>query len=320
MDEQSFLWTEKYRPSKFKDIQGQKEIIQRVSSLVASKNIPHLMFAGPAGVGKSTLALATAKELFGDSFRQNFLELNASDERGIDIVRVKVKDFARTKSIGDVPFKIIFLDECDALTRDAQQALRRTMETYAQTARFILSCNYISKIIDPIQSRCVVFKFKPLEKSDIENIVAKIVEKEGLTIKDGVIDALLKVSEGDCRRIENILQSCASTSKEISTEALFSMAAMANPEELTQVLTLALSGDFNRARSLMTDVKLKYGMSGLDVIKQLQHEIWGVKDLTGRQKVSLIEKCGDIEFRLTEGSDETVQLESFLASVALVKQ
>src|SRR3989344_4330775 len=161
---QSDIWTEKYRPLKFEEVVGQQEIIKRVRSLVQSLNIPHLLFAGPAGTGKSTLALITVKSLYGESWRENYLELNASDERGINVVREKVKGFARTKSLGNVSFKVIFLHEADALTPEAQQALRRTMENYAGTCRFILSCNYSSKIIDPIQSRCAIFRFKLLEK------------------------------------------------------------------------------------------------------------------------------------------------------------
>jgi len=137
----SDVWTEKYRPQKFDEVVGQDEIVKRVKSLVNSVNLPHLLFAGPAGVGKSTLALIVVKQLFGPSWRENYLELNASDERGIEVVRQKVKDFARTRALGNVPFKVIFLDEADALTREAQQALRRTMENFTSTCRFILSCN-----------------------------------------------------------------------------------------------------------------------------------------------------------------------------------
>src|SRR3989338_1506237 len=138
MENDSALWTEKYRPSDFSEIKGQKEIVKRVKAFVEKQNLPHLLFAGPAGVGKTSLSLVIAKNMFKDNWRQNFLELNASDERGIDIIRNKVKDFARTRAIGNVPFKVIYLDECDALTREAQQALRRTMENYTQTCRFIL--------------------------------------------------------------------------------------------------------------------------------------------------------------------------------------
>lgn len=196
----SDIWTEKYRPHKFDEVVGQHEILKRVHSLVQSLNIPHLLFAGPAGTGKSTLALIIVRSLFADAWRENYLELNASDERGIDVVRQKVKDFARTKALENVPFKVIFLDEADALTREAQQALRRTMENYTNTFRFIMSCNYSSSIIDPIQSRCVVFRFKLLEKKDIAEVVKRIAVNEKLKISDDVYQTLYEASEGDCRR------------------------------------------------------------------------------------------------------------------------
>ena len=159
------IWIEKWRPKNFEDIIGQEAIVRRVKAMVEQKSIPHLLFTGPAGSGKTSLSLVIAKQLYGNSWRENFLELNASDDRGIDVVRNTIKDFARTKSIGDVPFKIIYLDECDSLTKEAQQALRRTMENYAAVTRFVLSCNYSSKIIDPIQSRCTIFRFRGIEES-----------------------------------------------------------------------------------------------------------------------------------------------------------
>ena len=172
------IWIEKFRPSTFEEIKGQDKIVERIKAMVKDKNIPHLLFSGPAGVGKTSTVLVIVKTLFKDSWKQNFLDLNASDEKGIDIIRNEIKDFARTKAIGDVPFKIIHLDECDSLTREAQQALRRTMENYASSTRFCLSCNYSSKVIDPIQSRCTIFRFKPLEKKDIEKIIENIAKIE----------------------------------------------------------------------------------------------------------------------------------------------
>lgn len=291
--------------------------MEKIAAFVKSGNMPHLLFSGPAGVGKTTLSLVIARELFGEEWQQNTLELNASDERGIDVVRVKVKDFARTRAMGNVPFKLIYLDESDALTKEAQQALRRTMENYTKTCRFILSCNYSSKIIDPIQSRCAVFRFKPLTAVDVNTVIDRIVQEEGLIVSAEAREALFSVSEGDCRRLENILQSCAVLGKSISAEIVFSMASVAKPKEVLEVLSIAAKGDFSLSRKKLLDLMLDYGLSGIDVIKQIQKEIWNMS-LADRKKVQLVDKCGEIEFRMVEGSDEYLQLESFLAFVMLV--
>jgi len=313
----SSIWTEKYRPQTFDDLQGQKEIVEKVRAFVSSGNMPHILFSGPAGVGKTTLALVIAKQLFGENWRQNTLELNASDERGIDVVRVKVKDFARTKAMGNVPFKLIYLDESDALTKEAQQALRRTMENYTQTCRFILSCNYSSKIIDPIQSRCAVFRFKPLSEEEIYQVIEKVAKEEGLTLSIETKKALFEVCDGDCRRLENVMQSCAVLGNTITQELVYSMASVAKPKEVHEVLRVAAQGNFIDARKKLLDLMLNYGLSGLDIIKQIQKEIWNLT-IPDRTKVELIDKCGEVEFRMVEGSDEYIQLESFLAFVVLV--
>ncbi len=313
----SSIWTEKYRPQTFDDVRGQKEIVEKVRAFVSSGNMPHILFSGPAGVGKTTLALVIAKQLFGENWRQNTLELNASDERGIDVVRVKVKDFARTKAIGDVPFKLIYLDESDALTKEAQQALRRTMENYTKTCRFVLSCNYSSKIIDPIQSRCAVFRFKPLSEEEIYQVIEKVAKEEILTLSAETKKALFEVCDGDCRRLENVMQSCAVLNREINPELVFSMASVAKPKEVHEVLKIAVQGNFVDARKKLLNLMLDYGLSGLDIIKQIQKEIWNLT-IPDRTKVELIDKCGEVEFRMVEGSDEYIQLESFLAFVVLV--
>ncbi len=309
----NYIWTEKYRPQNFKDIKGQDKIVERTSAFVEKKNMPHLLFAGPAGVGKTTLALVIAKSLFKDEWKENFLELNASDERGIDVIRNKVKDFARTKSVKNAPFKIIYLDECDSLTREAQQALRRTMENYSGTCRFILGCNYSSKLIDPLQSRCTVFRFKLLEKKDVQELVDVIAKKEKLKVGKKAFDALYDVSNGDARRVENMLQGCASISNNITEELIYDIISEAKPKEIINVLDTAIKGDFIKARDLLLDVMLKHGLSGLDVIKQIQKEIWNL-DIKEENKVNLIDKCGEVEFRMVEGSDEFLQLEAFLSN------
>ena len=274
------------------------------------------MFAGPAGTGKSTLALIVVKELYGDNWRENYLELNASDERGIDVVRQKVKDFARTKPLGNVSFKVIFLDEADALTKEAQQALRRTMENYSSNCRFVMSCNYSSKIIDPIQSRCVILRFKLLERKDVEKRVRLIAEKENLQIDDKAIESLYEDSEGDCRRIINLLQSTAAVANTITADLVDTLSSTAKPGDVKIVLEYALSGDFLKAKEKLLDVMLRDSVSGSDIIKSIQKEIWGLA-VDPEIKVRLTEKTGEIEFRLTEGSDEFIQLEALLASFVL---
>jgi replication factor C small subunit len=312
----SEIWTEKYRPVDFSELVGQEEIVKRVKALTDSLNIPHLLFAGPAGIGKSSLSLIIVKKLFGKNWRENYLELNASDERGIDVVRQKVKDFARTKALGNVPFKIIFLDEADALTREAQQALRRTMENFTLTCRFILSCNYSSKILDPIQSRCVIFRFKLLEKKDIEKIIKRIAQQEKLEIDKEAIEALHEVSEGDCRRIINLLQSTASISPRITKELILTMVSAAKPSDIKVILEYALAGEFLKSREKLLDVMLKESISGQDVVKAIQKEIWNLQ-IEPEIKVKLTEKTGEAEFRIVEGSDEFIQLEALLASFVL---
>jgi replication factor C small subunit len=311
------IWTEKYRPKEFSEVLGQDEIIKRVEAFVKKKNMPHLLFAGPAGVGKTTLSLVIARKLFGEEWHNNFLELNASDERGIDVIRVKVKDFARTRAIGDVPFKIIYLDECDALTKDAQQALRRTMENYTQTCRFILSCNYSSKIIDPIQSRCSVFRFKPLPKDEAGKIIDQIAKHEGLTIDEKAKEALIQLSEGDCRKLENIMQSCAAMKSHITEQVIFSVASAARPKEIHDVLIACAKGDFSGAKNKLLDTMLNHGLSGIDVIKQVQPEIWKLEGVDNRKKLEMVKECGEAEFRMVEGSDEFIQLEAMLAKFVL---
>ncbi len=313
------IWTEKYRPHAFEELVGQDEIVKRVQNLTKSLNIPHLMFAGPAGTGKSSLALIIVKDLFGSSWKENYLELNASDTRGIDVIRQEVKNFARTKSLGKVPFKVIFLDEADALTREAQQALRRTMENYTSTCRFILSCNYSSKIIDPIQSRCAIFRFRLLERKDIFRKIKEIAEKEKLSVDEEAMITIHEAGEGDCRKTINLLQATASISPNITAELINTIVSSAKPADIKVVLEYALSGDFIKSREKLLDVMLKESISGQDVIKAIQKEIWNLP-VEDSLKVRLTEKTGEVEFRLVEGSDEFIQLESLLASFILAGQ
>lgn len=309
------IWTEKYRPEKLSEVAGQEKIIERLRAFVKERGMPHMLFAGPAGIGKTTSAIAMAKELYGNEWQRNFLELNASDERGINVVREKIKEFARIKPF-NAEFKIIFLDECDALTTEAQQALRRTMEKYTSTTRFILSCNYSSKIIPPIQSRCAVFRFSPLKVNNIEKELEKIAKHEKIELTAEGLELLIKVSEGDMRKAINILQSVAITSKKIGEKQVLEVSAFLHPKEAKEILDLALNKEFLKARDKLTDLMLIRGLSGLDVIKSMHREIIGLEKITEKQKAQLIDKLGEYEFRIVQGGTEDIQIEAFLAQVS----
>ena len=199
------VWIEQYRPETLAEVSGHEAVVERLQRYVDRDDLPHLLFSGPAGVGKTTSSIAIARELYGEDWSDNFLELNASDERGIDVVRDRIKNFARA-SFGGHQYRIIFLDEADALTSDAQSALRRTMEQFSHNTRFILSCNYSSRIIDPIQSRCAVFRFGPLDDAAIESQVEAIAADQDITVTEDGMEALVYAAAGDMRKAINALQ------------------------------------------------------------------------------------------------------------------
>ena len=310
-------WTEKYRPGKLDDIIGQDAIVSRLKAFVQEKSFPSMIFSGPAGVGKTTSAVAMAKELYGEALNQAFLELNASDQRGIEIIRGKVKEFAKTLPLSGGMVKIIFLDEADALTSEAQHALRRTMEKYSATTRFILSANYASKIIEPIQSRCVVLRFKPLKEEEMRTYIERIVKGEGIEIDEKGMEALIYVSEGDLRKITNTLHGAAILNKDITDKSVYDIASKARPKEVVAMLRYALSGDFMKARDELNVLFLSYGMSGEDILVQCHREALNL-DVDEKLKLKLISNIGDYNFRIVEGANERIQLEAMIAKLALI--
>ncbi|OPX57672.1 MAG: Replication factor C small subunit [Methanobacterium sp. PtaB.Bin024] len=307
-------WVEKYRPQNLDEVVGQDHIIQRLKQYVNEENMPNLMFTGPAGVGKTTTAIALAKAMLGEYWKQNFLELNASDARGIDTVRKDIKSFCRLKAVGS-PFRIIFLDEVDNMTKDAQHALRREMEMYTKTSSFILSCNYSSKIIDPIQSRCAIFRFAPIKGHQIVGRLEQIAKKEGVKYTPGSLESIVYFAEGDMRRAVNILQSTASMGEEITEENVHDVVSKAKPKDVRRIVNLALDGDFMGARDLLREVMVVQGTSGEDMVTQIYQEVskMAMDDLiSSKEYVDLVEHIGEYDFRIREGANPRIQLEALL--------
>lgn len=315
MESDILPWTEKYRPKSLAEVSDQKEIISSLKAFVKARNMPNMLFAGPPGVGKTTCALALAGELYGRDIAGNFLELNASDERGIDVVRGRIKDFARAVSLGSAPFKLIFLDEGDALTSDAQQALRRTMEANSSVTRFIISANYSSKIIEPIQSRCAVFRFMPLSEPNMKKALERVAAGEGLKIDDKAYEAMFYVSEGDMRRALNMMQGCAMHSQHITEELVHRTSSRATPKEVRLMVDLAVEGKFLQARENLDKLIIGYGLSGEDILYQIYREIPKLQ-VDEKRRMALLETLGEYDFRLVQGANERIQLEAMLAQFA----
>jgi replication factor C small subunit len=309
------IWIEKYRPQTLDEVVGQDHIVERLESYVQRDDLPNLLLSGPAGTGKTTSSQAIAREIYGEDWREHFLELNASDDRGIDVVRGRIKDFART-SFGEYDFRIIFLDEADSLTDDAQSALRRTMEQFSSNTRFILSCNYSSQIIDPIQSRCAIFRFGPLSEAAVADFVRRIASDEGIEITDDAVDALAYVADGDMRRAINALQAAAVVEGRVEEEDVYAITATARPEEIKAMIQEAIDGDFTAARATLDELLTERGIAGGDVIDQVHRSVWGF-DLDDEAAVRVLDRLGEADYRIAEGANERVQLEALLASLSL---
>ena len=307
-------WVEKYRPQDLDDVVGQDHIIQRLKQYINEESMPNLMFPGPAGVGKTTTAIALAKAMLGEYWKQNFLELNASDARGIETVRKDIKSFCRLKAVG-APFRIIFLDEVDNMTKDAQHALRREMEMYTKTSSFVLSCNYSSKIIDPIQSRCAIFRFAPIKGHQVIKRLEIIAKAEKVNYAPGTLESIVYFAEGDMRRAVNILQSTSSMGEEVTEETVHDVVSKAKPKDVRRIVNLALDGDFMGARDLLREVMVVQGTSGEDMVTQVYQEVskMAMDDLISSENyINLVEHIGEYDFRIREGANPRIQLEALL--------
>ena len=313
------MWSEKYRPHSLEDIVNQTEIVRGISNLIKTPDLPHLLFAGPAGVGKTTAAICIAKELLGPSWEQNTLLLNASDERGIKMVRERVKGFAAWSSptgeeVVRKLFKFIILDEADEMTFDAQTALRTIIEQSAGNTRFIIICNYLSQIIEPLQSRCVVFRFSRLSQTDVVAHLKMICSKEGKKCEQAGLEQIYEATGGDLRYSINVLQA-ASGMGAVNAANVNSAVGLSGRSKVADVLKLALSGKFTDARVKLLELTQVYGMSETDFMKYANQEAYTLKLERPDEFASLM---AEYDFRLVSGAHPEIQLTALLAQLAKI--
>jgi len=311
------MWAEKYRPKTLDEMVDQVEIVTRLKNFVKEKNLPHLLLVGPAGTGKTTSILCLSRDLYGPGYQNYTLELNASDERGIDVIREKVKNFARTAAIAsEASFKILILDEADSLTTAAQHALRRTMEVYTKTCRFCLIGNYSENIIDPIQSRCSVFRYGPLPEEEVKRHIAGIAKKERVSLLPEGLDAVYEASTGDMRKAINLLQAAAASQGEVDDVSIYSVLGKVSPERVREMITLSMRGEFLEAREILRSLLIDEGLAPEDIIRMVYSELMRMQ-MPEKWKVKISDAVGEVDFRLTQGARAEIQLSTLLARLAV---
>ncbi|MCS7145604.1 MAG: replication factor C small subunit [Nitrososphaerota archaeon] len=319
--QETIPWIEKYRPRSLSQIINQEAIVNSLKTILSTHSVPHMLFTGPPGVGKTATAHAFANDLYGVRYIEDghFLEINASDERGIDVIREKVKGFARTIPIGGLGFKILLLDEADQLTSDAQHAFRRVMEQFSATCRFILAANYANRIIEPIQSRCAVFRFKPIELEQMKLAIERIARQEGLEVDEKAMEALYEVTEGDLRRCINLLQTASTYGKKIDADRVYQVAGLAWGGEVRRLLELAVAGKLENVRKQLRTILYVNGASERDLVSQMYRDLLYLS-IPEKKKLELVSLLGEVDFRISQGANPELQIMMFLTNLYSASQ
>ncbi|KAJ2019980.1 Subunit of heteropentameric Replication factor C (RF-C) [Coemansia sp. RSA 376] len=307
-------WVEKYRPSSLDELVSQRDIVDTLQRFIDDGKLPHLLFYGPPGTGKTTTILAIARKLYGGkNMGSMVLELNASDDRGIDVIRDQIKTFASTRTVFSSGLKLVILDEADAMTTPAQAALRRVIEKYTMNVRFCIICNYVSKIIPAVQSRCTRFRFAPLRLSDINSRLDMIVEREGVNISEDGKNALIRLSAGDMRRVLNVLQACHAAYDRIDCGEVYACTGQPSPEDIKRIVDWMLNDEFHVALSNIVALKRDKGLALQDIISELTPFVNNV-DFPPVTRVYLLEQLAEIESHMAVGSTEKIQLSALVGT------
>lgn len=305
-------WVEKYRPVTLDDVYGQNEVVSTVRKFIKEGQLPHLLFYGPPGTGKTSTVVALAREIYGKNYSNMVLELNASDDRGIDVVRNQIKDFASTRQIFSKGFKLIILDEADAMTNAAQNALRRIIEKYTKNTRFCILANYAHKLTPALLSRCTRFRFQPLPLEALERRMNKVLTNEHLRITPAAKDALLKLSRGDMRRVLNVLQACKATlddpsEQEITDDTIYDCCGAPRPADLETILESILKDDWTTAYYTLNRVRSAKGLALIDLIEGFVEILEGYELKSQEARISMLTQLSDIEYAISRGGNDRIQ-------------
>lgn len=312
-------WVEKYRPQTLDDLISHKDILSTIQRFINEEKLPHLLFYGPPGTGKTSTILASAKQLYKDKeFNSMVLELNASDDRGIDVVRGPILSFASTRTIFKKGFKLVILDEADAMTQDAQNALRRVIEKFTENTRFCLICNYLSKIIPALQSRCTRFRFGPLSPEQMMPRLEHVIQQESINITADGRKAIVTLSAGDMRRSLNILQSTSMAYGEVTEETVYTCTGHPLRSDIANILDWSLNKDFTTAYKQILQLKTLKGLALQDILTEVHLLVHRV-DFPAAVRMALLVKLADVEHRLASGPDEKIQLSSMVAAFQAVR-